>query len=95
LERAVSPPASPSPVCCETTLKRVRINRQEQCWEISTLESLLARWREECSPGSLRDRDSRWLLVAVNKKVISQDFGSTPVSDGDEIVIAMGASAGG
>ena len=80
---------------CERTLKKVRINSREFTWEISTLESLLTRWLEESFPKSL-SRDTRNLLVAVNNTVIpASDFGSTPLFDGDEIIIAAGASAGG
>ncbi len=81
---------------CEATLKKVRINSREYSWEISTLESLLTKWLDECFPKSFRSKESRLLLVAVNNAVIpASNFSSTPISDGDEITIAAGAVAGG
>jgi thiamine biosynthesis protein ThiS len=81
---------------CEPTLKKVRINRREYTWEISTLESLLTKWLDECFPKSFRNMDSRSLLVAVNNTVIpASNFSSMPISDGDEIMIVAGAIAGG
>jgi thiamine biosynthesis protein ThiS len=74
----------------------VRINAQEYSWEVSTLESLLTKWLEECFPKSFRTKDSRLLLVAVNDTVVpASNFSSMPISEGDEITIAAGAVAGG
>jgi thiamine biosynthesis protein ThiS len=74
----------------------VRINTQEYSWEISTLESLLTKWRDECSPKSFRNRDIKLLLVAVNNTVIpASHFSPMPISDGDEITIVAGMIAGG
>lgn len=81
---------------CDATLKKVHINTREYCWEISTLESLLTKWLDECFPKTFRSKDSRLLLVAVNKTVIpASDFRSMPIVEGDEITIAAGAVAGG
>jgi thiamine biosynthesis protein ThiS len=76
---------------CEPALKKVRINSLEYAWEISTLESLLAKWLDECFPKSFRNKNSRLLHVAVNDTVIpASNFSSMPVSDGDEIKIVVG-----
>lgn len=81
---------------CETKLKRVRINTHEYCWEISTLESLLDKWRGECLGPSFKYRSMKLWLVAINHEIIPPtSFVSRPVSDGDSIFIAMGAIAGG
>lgn len=79
---------------CETKLRKVRINTHECGWEISTLESLLIKWREEDQV--FKNRDIKLWLVAVNDQIIpARSFSSTPISDGDKIFIAMGAVAGG
>lgn len=81
---------------CDATLKKVRINAQEYSWEVSTLESLLTKWLDECFPKSFRSKDSRLLIVAVNDTVIpASNFSSMPISEGDEITIVAGAVAGG
>ena len=85
---------SPTPVC-ETKLKTVRINTREYSWNVSTLESLLTKWRDE-SLGTFKNMEIKLWLVAVNDEIIpATSFGSMPVSDGDTIFIAMGAVAGG
>jgi sulfur carrier protein ThiS len=95
LEEKPSRTDSPAPKC-EAPLKKVRINTQEYTWGISTLESLLRKWRDACSPESFRNQDIRFLLVAVNDMVIpARSFSSMPISDGDEITIVRGAIAGG
>jgi len=95
LEKEVTRSESPAPKC-EATLKKVRIDTQEYNWEISTLESLLRKWRDECSPESFRNQDIRFFLVAVNDTVIpAGSFRSMLISDGDEITIVRGAIAGG
>lgn len=81
---------------CEKKLRRVHINTHECDWEISTLESLLIKWREEGQVWGFRNRDMKLWLVAVNDQIIpASNFGSTPISEGDQIFIAMGAVAGG
>ena len=95
LEKEVAQTKGPFPRC-EATLKKVRINSRECAWELSTLESLLTKWLDECFPKNFRSKDSRLLLVAVNSTVIpASNFSSTPISAGDEIIIMAGAVAGG
>ncbi len=94
LEKEHGEVVSPTPVC-ETKLKNVRINTREYSWNVSTLESLLTKWRDECLR-SFRNREIKFWLVAVNDEVIpATSFSSMPISDGDTIFIAMGAVAGG
>ena len=81
---------------CEARVKKVRINTQEYSWEIGTLESLLTKWRDGYSPKSLRNRDIKLLLAAVNDVVIpARKFGSVPIFEGDAVTIVAGAIAGG
>jgi len=85
----------PRPVC-EATLKKVRINKREYSWEVSTLDSLLTKWRNECLSKTFKKRNITRFVVSINKKLISTtDFDSITISDGDEIVIMPGAVAGG
>jgi hypothetical protein len=91
---------SPTPAC-EATLKKVSINRSEYSWVVSTLDSLLTKWRDECFPKLKKDDPLLTLknapfIAAVNGKVIPEtDFTSTPISDGDAILIVLGGIAGG
>lgn len=95
LEKEPTRTEVPAPKC-EATLKKVRINTQEYSWEISTLASLLTKWRDECSPKFFRNNDIRLFIVAVNDNVIpASNFSSMPISDGDEIMIVAGMVAGG
>jgi hypothetical protein len=49
-----------------------------------------------CFPKGFKNKDHRLLFVAVNNNVSRvNDFSSTPISDGDEIMIVVGAIAGG
>ncbi len=90
LEKEVTRSESPAPKC-EATLKKVRINTQEYAWEISTLESLLRKWRDECLAKSFRKMEIKYWIVAVNNEIVfATDFSSTPISDGDEISIVLG-----
>lgn len=81
---------------CEATLKRVRINQREYSWEVSTLDSLLTKWRDESLSKTFKKRDIANFVVCVNKKlIIAPKFSSVTISDGDEIMIAAGAVGGG
>jgi sulfur carrier protein ThiS len=94
LEKEHGEVVSPAPVC-ETKLKKVRINTREYSWKVSTLESLLTKWRDECLD-SFKNMEIKLWLVAVNDEIIpATSFGSMPISDGDTIFIAVGAVAGG
>jgi hypothetical protein len=95
VEKKHSEPVKPAPVC-ETKLKNVRINTHEYRWKISTLESLLAKWRDDCLGPRFKHRPMKLWLVAVNDEIIpAASFSSMLISDGDMIFIAMGAIAGG
>jgi thiamine biosynthesis protein ThiS len=95
LEKGVTRSEGPASTC-ESTLKKVRINTREYSWEISTLESLLTKWRDECLAKSFMRREIKYLIVAVNNEMIpANDFSSMPISDGDTICIVVGAVSGG
>jgi molybdopterin converting factor small subunit len=95
VRRDVSVPAGAA-FTCEARPRHVRINSRACTWEVSTLESLVTKWSDECFPKGFKTKDPRLLLVAVNGNVIRMnDRGSTPISDGDEITIVVGAMAGG
>ena len=95
LEKEVTATEGPASTC-QATLKKVRINTRECSWEVSTLESLLTKWCDECFPKNFKDKDMRLYIVAVNNNVIpASNFNSMPISDGDEIIIVVGAIAGG
>ena len=75
----------------EATLKTVRVNQQEYAWKITTLASVIERWKDHCFYEEHKKIDSRWWRVVVNDVVISaKDFGSLPICDGDEISIVLG-----
>ena len=79
------PPASPA------TPKKIRINKQEYTWDVSTLDSLFARWKEQQFYEKYKNLDASWSLVIVNNRSIPAiNFSSVPVSDGDEIFIVLG-----
>jgi sulfur carrier protein ThiS len=81
---------------CDKGPKKIRINRREYSWEVSTLDSLLTKWRDEYPNPTFRNRKISHLVVTVNKELIrAKDFSSVPISDGDEITIAAGAIGGG
>lgn len=84
-ERSVLAPAN------ESTLKAIRINEREYTWNITTLESLIEKWKDQSFYDEHKKVDSRWWRVVVNGAVISaDDFNSVPISDGDEISIVLG-----
>jgi sulfur carrier protein ThiS len=93
-EQRIEPPsAAPE---CQATLKHVCINTREYSWTVSTLESLLTKWHDECLTSHSNNREIKFWIVAVNNEIIpAARFSSTPISDGDSIFIAMGAVAGG
>jgi sulfur carrier protein ThiS len=84
-ERPVLVPAN------ESTLKTIRVNEQEYTWNVTTLESLIEKWKDQYFYDEHKKLDSRWWRVVVNDAVISaDDFSSVPISDGDEISIVLG-----
>jgi sulfur carrier protein ThiS len=85
----------PAPAC-DPKMKTVRVNRREYTWEVSTLESVLAKWRDEYPNPRVKKMELARFVVTVNTKLIlAADFSSTTISDGDEIVVSAGAVAGG
>jgi hypothetical protein len=71
--------------------KKIRINNREYTWDVSTLDSLIVKWKEEELYEQSRTLDPRWWLVVINNIPIPAiDFSSVPISDGDEIFIVMG-----
>jgi hypothetical protein len=71
--------------------KKIRINKQEYTWDVSTLDSLVAKWRERQCYEQHKTPDASWSLVVINNRTIPAiDFSSVPISDGDEIFIVLG-----
>lgn len=81
---------------CQVVLKNVHINARKYSWTVGTLESLLAKWRDECLAPHFKNREINFWIVALNDEIIpATAFSSRPISEGDTILIAMGAVAGG
>jgi thiamine biosynthesis protein ThiS len=75
----------------ESTLKTIRVNEREYTWNVTTLESLIEKWKDQYFYDEHKKVDSRWWRVVVNDEVIpADDFSSVPISDGDEISIVLG-----
>ncbi len=73
------------------TPKKIRINKREYIWDVSTLDSLIMKWREQQFYEKYKDLDASWSLVVINNKSIPAiAFSSVPISDGDEISIVLG-----
>lgn len=73
------------------TPKKIRVNKQDYSWHVSTLDSVIAKWKEQQFYDIYKGLDARWSLVIVNNRPIPAiDFTSVPVSDGDEIFIVLG-----
>jgi hypothetical protein len=78
----------------ETLLKKVRVNEQEYSWNVSTLGSLIDKWKDQFFYAEYKKVDTRWWRVVINHRCIpAQDFSSVPISDGDEISIVMGRAS--
>ena len=75
----------------EATLKKIRINEREYIWEVSNLDSVVAKWSEQQFYEKYKNPDPGWSLIIVNNRSIpATQLGSVPVSDGDEISIVLG-----
>jgi hypothetical protein len=73
------------------TPKKININKREYAWDVSTLDSLIVKWREQQFYEEYKNPDVRWWLVVINERSIPPvDFGSVQISDGDEISIVLG-----
>jgi sulfur carrier protein ThiS len=73
------------------TAKKVTINSQEYTWELSTLASLIEKWKARQLDDRFGKANAGWWLVVVNDGSIpAADFGSVLISDGDEISIVLG-----
>ena len=80
-----------NPILAQSTLKTIRVNEQEYTWSITTLKSLIEKWKDQNFYEEHTKIDSRWWRVVVNDAVISaDDFSSMPISEGDEISIVLG-----
>lgn len=78
----------------ESMVKTIRVNEREYVWSISTLETVLERWKDQLFYDEYKKVDSRWWRVVVNGAVVAaDDFSSMPISDGDVISIVMGRGA--
>ena len=81
----LAPPAN------ESKLKTIRVNEQEYTWNVTVLESLIEKWKDQYLYDEHKKIDSRWWRVVVNGTVISGDkFSSLPICDGDEVSIVLG-----
>lgn len=89
-EMCVCPvPAAP----IEAAQKNVRINKQEQTWEVSTLDSLIAKWNNHYAHDEYKHREmdlKKWIVFVNGRQISSDEFPSVPVTDGDEISITPG-----
>jgi hypothetical protein len=77
----------------ETARRRFRINKREHVWEVSTLESLMVKWKDHYADDEYKDREMdlrKWIIRLNDRQVLPEEFGSLPVSDGDEISILAG-----
>ncbi|MGB8768326.1 MAG: MoaD/ThiS family protein, partial [Candidatus Korobacteraceae bacterium] len=75
----------------ESTLKTIRVNQWEYTWNVTTLESVIEKWKDQYFYDEYKKADSRWWRVAVNDRVIPADaFSSVLISDGDQISIVIG-----
>jgi hypothetical protein len=73
------------------TPKKIRSNKREYIWDVSTLDSLIVKWREQQFYEKYKDLDAGWSLVVINNKSIPANaFSSVPISNGDEISIVLG-----
>lgn len=78
----------------ESTLKTIRVNQWEYTWNVTTLESVIEKWKDQYFYDEYKKADSRWWRVAVNDRVIPADaFSSVLISDGDQISIVIGRGA--
>jgi hypothetical protein len=72
------------------TPKKICINKREYTWDISNLDSLIVKWREQFYE-DYKNLDASWSLVLINgRRIPAIDFSSVPISDGDEIFIVLG-----
>jgi hypothetical protein len=77
----------------ETAPRRVRVNKREHTWEVGSLHSLIAKWKDVYAYSEYKNREmdlKKWVVLVNNKQISPEDFGSMPVVDGDEISIVSG-----
>ena len=93
-EQRIEPP-SPA-LECQATLKHVCINIREYSWNVSTLESLLTKWHDECLDSHFKNREIKFWIVAVNNEIIpATGFSSTSISDRRHDIHCHGCSRWG
>jgi hypothetical protein len=74
--------------------KTIRINRRQYTWDVGTLQALMERWREQQFYDRYKTLDTSWSLVVHNDRSIpATDFGSVPISEGDQVFIVLGRGA--
>lgn len=77
----------------ETAHRKVRINKRELSWEVSSLESLIAKWKDHYAGDEYKDREmdlKKWIVKVNDRQVSPDDFRFLPVADGDDISIVSG-----
>ena len=77
----------------EAEVKKVRINKREHAWKVSTLQSLIVKWKDHIAYDEYKNREmdlKKWVVLVNDKKISPDEFNSLPVADGDEISILAG-----
>jgi sulfur carrier protein ThiS len=77
----------------EAAQKNVRINKREQTWTVSTLDTLIAKWNHHYAHDQYKNRDmdlKKWVVFVNGQQIPSDQFNSVPITDGDEISITPG-----
>jgi len=77
----------------ETARKKVRINKREHTWEVSTLDSLIAKWNDYRCYDEYKNREMdlrKWIVRVNGQQIPPNEFSSLRVADGDDISIVAG-----
>jgi len=84
-------PAPAGPI--QATLKKIRVNKREHAWEVSTIHSLLLKWKDHYAYDEYKNREldlKKWVVLVNAKQISPDEYSSLPVGDGDEICILSG-----
>jgi len=77
----------------EAAQRKVCINKREHTWEVSTLYSLIAKWKDHYAYDEYKNRDMdlrKWVVLVNDRQISPEEFSSLPVVDGDKISIMSG-----
>jgi hypothetical protein len=92
LKNTCDRPVTAGPI--EATLKRIRINKREHAWEVSTIHSLLLKWKDQYAYDEYKHREmdlKKWVVRVNERQIPPDEYSSLAVGDGDEISILSGA----